>query len=139
MDGKDILKALTSSDAEALAKQKEKEIFEGKPRYIGTTGRELGYSPTAFLNPRYKKVSNVVSPFMANQSDMEKAADAAQEGWDQAWTAKKAFVANTLSGFLDGIGSNDPRGLANMAFGNTEKQYGNSLNKLAQNIREWVS
>ena len=137
MDRKDILKALTSKDAEALTKQKEQEIFEGKPRYIGSSGRELGYTPMASLSSRYKKVSNVVSPFMANQTDMERAADASQEGWSQAWTALKSFGANTVAGFLDGIGSNDPRGLANMAFENTEKQYGNSLNKLAQNIREW--
>ena len=134
MDRKSLLKALTPEKLEAFSKEQAKKLGGELPASL--TGNERGYFQTAYLDPRYNKVSSKVSAF-STQEQQERTADAAQEGWSQAWTAIKSFSANTLAGFLDGIGSNDPRGITNMAFGNTEKQYGNSINKLAQNIREW--
>ena len=134
MDRKSLLKALTPEKLEAFSKEQAKKLGGELPASL--TGNERGYFQTAYLDPRYDKVSSKVSAF-STQEQQERIADAAQEGWSQAWAAVKSFGANALAGFLDGIGSNDPRGLTNMAFGNTEKQYGNSINKLAQSIREW--
>ena len=113
MDRKSLLKALTPEKLEAFSKEQAKKLGGELPASL--TGNERGYFQTAYLDPRYDKVSSKVSAF-STQEQQERIADAAQEGWSQAWAAVKSFGANSLAGFLDGIGSNDPRGLTNMAF-----------------------
>lgn len=129
---KDRYKKIIFGDKSKEEVVKERELKAEKP-YVSATGRELGYFDPLYLNPRYNKYSKVIKGDTLNP---EMVADEMQNFGGALVNALKGFGINSAAGFLDAFGSNDPRGLANMAFGNTEKAYGNWFNRAAQDLRE---
>ncbi len=116
---------------EEVAKERELLLREAPESAISN---QLKYFKTTYINPRYKKYRD---KGIYQSQDPEKEADKMQNFGGALVNAIKGFGINAAAGFLDAFGSNDPVGLANMAFGNAEKEYGNWFNRAAQDLREY--
>jgi len=94
----------------------------------------IGVIPTQFHKEGIGRNINPFLPF----SEQIKKADKLQ-GRGAAWgNAAKSFGANLAAGFLDSLGATlSPKETIDMALGNSENDYGNELNKIAQNLMEW--
>ena len=95
------------------------------------------FATGGYLPKRYSKVSSKVSS-KVDYIDQEKQADLAQGAGDEWKNAGIGFLSNSVAGFLDNLGATlNPGKIIDMAAGNVEKDYTNSLSKMAQGIREW--
>ena len=94
----------------------------------------IGVIPTQFHKEGIGRNINPFLPF----SEQIKEADKLQ-GRGAAWgNAARSFGANFAAGFLDSLGATlSPKETIDMALGNSENDYGNELNKIAQNLMEW--
>lgn len=87
---------------------------------------------------RYAKISERLgwSPYETPQ-DMEREAYANQSGSEVFFNTVKGFGTQALAGVIDSVAAYDMQGLYDMSVGNTEKQYGNWLNEIGKNLREY--
>jgi len=121
------LKALTPEELQTPAKS-----LEGKTDMSGLeTG--IGLSQTGAIPERYKSVSKGWSPFNLPK-DLESEAAKNQTTGQVLSNMFSGFAKQAGAGFVKALASWDLEGIGNMAIGNTEKQYGNWLDHVADGI-----
>lgn len=111
--------------------------LEGQTDLTGL-GRGQGKFDNRSIPKYYEDIGNKLgwSPFSLPQ-DMEKEAYLGQSGVEVFSNTVKGFGTQALAGAIDSMAAWDMEGLYDMASGNTEKEYGNWLNEVGKDLREF--
>ncbi len=114
------------------------ELVAPSERLVGKTdmsglGKGVGASDVSSIPDRYKSVSGRWSPFNLPK-DLEKQAYLNQTKQDAWWNMGVGFAKQAAGGFLKSVAAWDIPGLTDLAIGNSEKQYGNWLDTVADGI-----
>src|SRR4030067_3092959 len=77
-----------------------------------------------------------LDPF-SNSKNWERLGYSEQSTIDVASNAFFGSLTNMAAGFLEGVASNDIRGIYDMSMGNTEERYGNILHEWANDLMQY--
>lgn len=134
----DIIKKLQRIAKENPNKANQQaESLKGKTDYSGLGAGE-GKFGTKAIPKYYEKIGSKLgwNPFSLPQ-DMEREAYLNQGGGEVLANTIAGFGTQALAGVIDSVAAYDMKGLYDMSVGNTEQQYGNWLNEIGKNIREY--
>jgi hypothetical protein len=134
----DIIKKLQRIAKENPNKANQQATsLKGKTDYSGLGAGE-GKFGTKAIPKYYEKIGSKLgwNPFSLPE-DMEKEAYLNQGGGEVLANTIAGFGTQALAGVIDSVAAYDMKGLYDMSVGNTEQQYGNWLNEIGKNIREY--
>lgn len=119
------------------AKNNAPSINDGSKSLTGLAFRPSG--EISALPDRYKDIGDKLgwNPNTMLYPDMEKEAYLNQGGGEVLANTIAGFGTQALAGVIDSVAAYDMKGLYDMSVGNTEQQYGNWLNEIGKNIREY--
>lgn len=136
MPDKNILQKLKEASQQNPDFGKDKSSL---PAMIPMTGKSAyGVVEGAQFSDRYEKLGERLglNPFSSPEY-LEKQAYLNQSAGSVVANMLIGGAINTGAGILDSIAAWDLEGVSDMALGNTEKEYGNWLNDITKNVRDW--